>query len=613
MLKEYLFKKALDLAFERARIYLAEAQSSLLSNPTTVEAALDLHLNTVRRWSEEVQIADSKAAKRTRSIYVHLDAFVYPRRMRVEPTERIESISLDAALEHSKEHIVLLGQPGAGKSTSMKYVSQRLLTDENFLADRAAFPLLLRMQDLNTTLAKQQTPKGEILCDRVIFAAFANLFGLTFRFAQKPVKKEQQNEAAGLAEGVIMTFLEELRPLIIIEGFDELASHELREIALREIRALARQLSKARIVITSRTGEFPFHVENCSHFEICPLTREQITEFAKKWLESSANADRFIKEIGLSPFADTAIKPLTLAHLCAIYERIGKIPDKPKTVYRKVVSLLLEEWDEQRSVRRISRYGEFSSDRKFEFLAHLSYELSLETSVNKFDLRMLSRIYARICGNFGLTGSEAKNVLAELETHTGLFVQAGFESYEFAHRSLREYLTAEYIVRLPTLLRSPELIEKLANELAIAITISSNPSSYLTELVLSVLVNNAFTPEFYATFVTRLLQEKPDFNLHEDVALALITLYSLYLDNSLAGSHGGQLNLILMDSLTQQFEDLMKRVSQRNLPALTRKLYAEEGVRQASDGTEIVILRRRREFGDPRLPESVYARRRFLG
>jgi predicted NACHT family NTPase len=377
MLKEYLIKEALDVAFKRARQYLAEAKSSLETDPNAVEAALNLHLNGVRRWSEEVYFADLKAAKHTTNVYVHLNAFVYPRRIRIEPTERIRSISLDQALENSSEHIVLLGQPGAGKSTSMKHVSHRLLTDETFLVGGPAFPFILRMQELNTTSARPRTATDEILSDRVIFAALASQFGLSFRFAKKPSSKDEVHEAAALAEGVVMTFLEELRPLLIIEGFDELASHEKREIAVREIRALTRQLSKARVIVTSRTGEFPYQIENSSHFEIRPLTRQQIGEFAEKWLESKKRAARFMQEIDHSPFADTAIKPLTLAHLCAIYERIGRIPEKPKTVYRKVVNLLLEEWDEQRSVKRVSRYAEFSPDRKFEFLAHLAYELTL--------------------------------------------------------------------------------------------------------------------------------------------------------------------------------------------------------------------------------------------
>jgi predicted NACHT family NTPase len=67
-----------------------------------------------------------------------------------------------------------------------------------------------------------------------------------------------------------------------------------------------------------------------------------------KWIRDQSAAERFLVELSKSPYADTAMKPLLLAHLCAIYERIGAIPEQPKVVYRKIVALLLEEWDQER-------------------------------------------------------------------------------------------------------------------------------------------------------------------------------------------------------------------------------------------------------------------------
>ena len=68
--------------------------------------------------------------------------------------------------------------------------------------------------------------------------------------------------------------------------------------------------------------------------------------------------------------------PLTLAHLCAVFERSGSIPRKPRTLYRKAVRLALEDWDEQRSVKRWSGYADFEVDRKEDFLKAIAYELS---------------------------------------------------------------------------------------------------------------------------------------------------------------------------------------------------------------------------------------------
>src|SRR5690606_8701661 len=101
-------------------------------------------------------------------------------------------------------------------------------------------------------------------------------------------------------------------------------------------------------------------------------TDAQIKVFIEKWLINKESVDKVYNEILLSPFKDTLSKPLTLAHLCAIYERYGRIPEKPKTLYKKIVTLLIEDWDNQRSIQRKSKYSNFDTDRKFDFLCNLS-------------------------------------------------------------------------------------------------------------------------------------------------------------------------------------------------------------------------------------------------
>ena len=218
-----------------------------------------------------------------------------------------------------------------------------------------------------------------------------------------------------------------------------------------------------------------------------------------------------------------------MAHLCAIYERIGTIPSKPKTVYRKIVSLLLDEWDEQRSVKRASKYSEFETDRKFEFLSHIAYYLTTHIKSTIFEKEHFEETYKNIYKDFGLNVNQCELVANELESHTGLFIQNGYKKYEFSHKSLQEYLTAEYIVRLPSIPVKKDCLETLSNEFAVAIAISSNPSRYFTELVLNRFGNIELSYDYFATFITRLILEKPDFKICDDINMAMCTLLTLCL------------------------------------------------------------------------------------
>jgi hypothetical protein len=230
-----------------------------------------------------------------------------------------------------------------------------------------------------------------------------------------------------------------------------------------------------------------------------------------------------------TPFFETAIRPLTLAHLCAIFERSRTIPNRPKTVYRKVVSLLMEEWDEQRFIQRESKYANFSNDRKVEYLCHLAFQLSVSGNPSTFSLRTLQAAHAQICGRYGLAPSEAVGIVNELESHTGLLLRTAFQEYEFAHKSLQEYLTAEYLVRLPHV---PErhVIFRLTQETAIAVTVSADPSAYLSEVVLRRLWNNSLESDeersALGDFVARLAVEHAELTRDRECALSLLLLYT---------------------------------------------------------------------------------------
>ena len=129
--------------------------------------------------------------------------------------------------------------------------------------------------------------------------------------------------------------------MLILDGFDEIHP-TYREQLLSEYKILVYNLKKSKVILTSRSGDFPYRIENTTIYEIAPLSVEQIEESAKKWL-TSQNYNDFLLQIKKSPFFDTTMRPLTLRNLCAIYEKYGKIPDKPKTVYKMVVKILLED------------------------------------------------------------------------------------------------------------------------------------------------------------------------------------------------------------------------------------------------------------------------------
>ncbi len=615
MLTEVISGKLLDAALTAAQKLLFDGRDdkvTLQVSPADIEAALYQHTNSINTWSRAISFNDLKKAKDTMEVFIELDLFVYPIRIRIDSKETIESIPLTKIFETVDEHIVLLGQPGAGKTTSLKFLCQTIFTDEQFCIDRFNLPLLIKFREL------RDATNPNLIIDQLY-----NILGLRLHFPEPPQTKNipphyqdvQTMRFAALKERLVIKILEELKVLLMLDGFDELMSQKLKDNVINEIRRLASQLQQCTMLITSRTADFSYSLENVVPFEICSLNEDQISMFAHKWLPHPQAAE-FISGVQNSPFADTTIRPLTLAHLCAIYERIGKIPEKPKTAYRKIINLLLEEWDDQRSIKRLSRYATFESDRKFDFLCRLAFEFTTALKTTIFSKYDLLRAYSSICAEFDLPGDEAKQVVAELESHTGLFLESGYEQFEFAHKSLQEYLTAEYLVKLPFIPVDSAFLKTIPNEIGIAVALSSNPSEYLRQLIFDGLKKRHWTKEFIRAFVNRLLLEKPDFNRTREAGVTLIQLYTLYVRYCFFGANSSE---FAHNKNTIDLELLLRRVLHGEHVNLLRRYYEPEQVWPMENQDHLFRLVKK-EFSEQELLKPqitlssfLYVRESFLG
>lgn len=596
---EALISKTVEILYESTLDAFKEVKQKLKSSKQDIQDSLNLHLQATKNWSEEISFSDLKKAKSINEVYVDLDLYIYPKRVRISLDETITSLPLKKVINKELNHILLLGQPGSGKTTTMKYLCNKLLFNNETFLEKYHFPILIKLREYNQIHKNRETGTTTGLIVETLY----NILGLQVEWDLKL----DQSQIDSIKERIVLKLIDSLNILLIFDGFDEIAFANRRETILKEITLFSSYLENSKLLVTSRTADFSYSIEKLSPYEICSLNESQIYSFANRWLRSKKDANKFVLAVNQSPFADTAIRPLTIAHLCAIYERIGNIPEKPKTVYKKIINLLLEEWDGQRNIKRESKYANFEIDRKFEFLCSLAYQLTTSLQNTLFSRKQLENIYIRICYDFDLLPNQSKSVVSELESHTGLFIQSGYDYYEFAHKSLQEYLTAEYIVKLPSLL-DVRLMCKLPNEIAIAITISSNPSRYFVEFTNKMTKENVDI-KFVEIFLNRLLLEKPDFNQHLDVIFSALNLYSMYLSMNFESQ---QLRLFVTDALISQFEGFIKSILKRNQNSLKliEDSYDIKSEMVSDSGFGIILLERKSKTST--YPARLYCRDTFL-
>jgi len=497
-------------------------------NSEKVSDAVRDHLTEVCNWASMVQFFGMGTPKPTEEVTVALDIYTEPRRFQTLSVHR--TIKHEQDLLADQHHILLLGESGSGKTTTLKRIALAVLKEEPLHQnDIFQCPMAIRLRELY---------EGESL-----FSKIAELFGLSIKpheivlrqTVRDPHKKGKLMEVEtkhteirignDKVESVIPKFLNEAKVLLLLDGLDELRAAHKANIQ-DEIVALGRRLTTSKIIVSCRAGDYSKQMEGFAVFEISPLDEKKLIAINKKWL-GSQNAG-FMECLRNVPYFDVGDRPLLLTQLLLIYKRYGYLPEQPTQIYSRLINLLLEEWDAERGIKRESKYAGFTPAKKADFLAALAYLLTYSLDKTMFTEGDLVKSYVMICDRFRLPPNEATQVAHELQTHTGIVVLGPGDVYEFCHLSLQEYLAAEYIVRSPLDTNITRYLSKYSPPLAIAVALSSHPSNWFATLVLDFGNLKAFDDASMASFISRMLLERPSFEVHEPLGIAMLSLFARY-------------------------------------------------------------------------------------
>lgn len=438
----------------------------------------------------------SQSSERTHQGVQRSDPLATPR-----PAMRAQ-VSIDQVYT-AGERVAILGRPGAGKTTSLQQIAKLAL--EGWAQKRHGVPLLVRLRDL--------TEDDTLVSYLLLQLGYACPVGPGFR----PIAKS--------ATRTLARHLDSLGAVLLIDGLDEVAPSVRLDVE-RELKSLIETQGSYKVFVTCRTADFGQSFPGLAIYTIRPLTDAQIASFAVRWLGRSRSAE-FLQAVRRTPYGGAEVVPLTLAHLCVIFERDGELPPRPFDVYEMIVSLAIEEWDRQRGIDRRSRYSDFSARKRERFLQALAFGLLRAGHRGRFDRQALHRVYEQFALVFGLPRIEARAVIRELEAHTGLIQPASAGGYEFSHLVIHEYLAAMHAGRLPR--PSRELIPDYPNEMALVVVASASQEDSLEEVVCSLLQVGVVQTRgrFVEAFLARLVNERPAFQPSARLGWSIVALLSL--------------------------------------------------------------------------------------
>lgn len=501
------------------------------------------HFREICKWASSIPFIGLAKPKKTKESTIEL--IIASEIVRSDKQRMIDLVSEDEVI-NSEENIILIGLPGAGKTTTIKRLILTYLQNISKY-EETGFPILIKLRDVSneTTLFKYLLDIFSIPYEeKTTIKKIKKTIKVPIKSKSKTKFKEQKYKEIVefeevqivetfvgdlLIQNYMVKFLNQTNCFLILDGLDEI-DKSIQIQTLRDIEKLGLKLNGSKILLTIRRSELNKILDGFVSMEIAELNVDQIREIAGKWVIDS---NLFLNTLESKPYRELANRPIYLTFLLILFEKNKTLPTQPSEIYEDITTLIIKEWDEHRDIKRQSKYIEFNTRTKFKFLSEISYYLTYRIKQKVFSKKELEEIYMQIHDKYNLPADEMSEVVEEIESHTGLIVEASNRNVEFSHLSLQEFLCAKHLKDLPFSRETIQYFLEYPEPLAVAICICGEPSLWFSNLILNSNLNitnfssqkDQYFNSMY-TLLNRLLIEAPKFKVYDELGAAFIYLIS---------------------------------------------------------------------------------------
>lgn len=346
---------------------------------------------------------------------------------------------LKAVRKYSK--LMILGKPGAGKTTFLKYLAIQCI-DGAFKKDLV--PLFITLKDF------AETPNQPSLLEYL-----TQLFERYGIAAETKVKTGVWTALMSGNATPVELLLRQGRIFVLLDGLDEVREMDSSRV-LNQIQAFANQFSKNPFVITCRIAAREYTFERFTEVEVADFDDQQIATFANQWFQAKnalLKAEKFIKKLKENKgIQELATSPLLLTLLCLVFQEAGSFPANRSELYKEGLDILLKKWDRKRNIKRDQVYHKLSLERKEDLLSQIALDtfkqgnyFFKQTEAERYIKRYIQNLPNASQDEEALQ-LDSEAVLKSIEAQHGLFVERARGIYSFSHLTFHEYFTARKIV-----------------------------------------------------------------------------------------------------------------------------------------------------------------------
>ncbi|MEM7065979.1 MAG: NACHT domain-containing protein [Cyanobacteria bacterium P01_B01_bin.77] len=344
-----------------------------------------------------------------------------------EKSSEEKIFGVDVINQHQR--LMILGKPGAGKTTFLKHIALLLSNQSESFSNY--IPAFVSLSDFCAG-DENRDLKDYIFNDFLDYGVEANDLEI---LASKG------------------------RFIFLLDGLDEVKESQLSHV-IRQIRTLDQSFKTNKFIITCRLAaqaqEYKF--ENFIEVEICDFNQGQIHTFVNNWFtekDQPKKAERFMMRIMKdAKIRELSTSPLLLTLLCIVFEDSGDFPINRSELYEEGVDVLLRKWDANRDIYRPQVYKELSRNKKEDLLSDIAFN-SFERNEYFFKQKSIEyeiRDYIYNLPKASQTPTnidiDCREILRSIEANHGLIIEVAKGIYSFSHLTFHEYFVSRKIVKI---------------------------------------------------------------------------------------------------------------------------------------------------------------------